>query len=170
MSVNEKMTAIADAIRAHTGGTEPLGLDAMAEAIAGLEVGGGLPERITAIDCGWFALTTNYGGSPYNIAHNLNEYPDIFVLFEFTSDESSGLNNGYIATAYISNHRTYTSASVYYEGDVRLYGGGTAWSTTIPSGKITDYITNQEIKLPTYSNFALKKGFGYVWAALKFAR
>lgn len=33
MSVNEKMTAIADAIRSKTGGTEKLGLDAMASSI-----------------------------------------------------------------------------------------------------------------------------------------
>lgn len=33
MSVNEKMTAIADAIRDKTGGTEALGLDAMAESV-----------------------------------------------------------------------------------------------------------------------------------------
>lgn len=40
MSVNEKMTAIADAIRAKTGGTEALTLDGMAEAIASIEAGG----------------------------------------------------------------------------------------------------------------------------------
>ena len=33
MSVNEQMTAIADAIRDKTGGTEPLGLDAMASGV-----------------------------------------------------------------------------------------------------------------------------------------
>lgn len=41
MSVNEKMTAIADAIRSKTGGTEPLMLDGMAAAIAGITTGGG---------------------------------------------------------------------------------------------------------------------------------
>lgn len=41
MSVNDKMKAIADAIRAHTGGTEALTLDAMAQAIAGIQAGGG---------------------------------------------------------------------------------------------------------------------------------
>lgn len=37
MSVNEKMTAIADAIRERTGGTEPLTLDQMAAEIAEIE-------------------------------------------------------------------------------------------------------------------------------------
>lgn len=40
-SVNEKMTAIANAVRGKTGGTEPLTLDGMAAAIAGIQTGGG---------------------------------------------------------------------------------------------------------------------------------
>lgn len=39
MSVNSKMTAIADAIRSKTGGTDVLTLDEMATAISGIEVG-----------------------------------------------------------------------------------------------------------------------------------
>ena len=41
MALIEKLTAIADSIRAKTGGTDPLTLDAMAEAIANIEAGGG---------------------------------------------------------------------------------------------------------------------------------
>lgn len=41
MSVNEKMTAIADAIRGKTGGTDALTLDQMAAAVRGIEAGGG---------------------------------------------------------------------------------------------------------------------------------
>lgn len=41
MSVNEKMTALADAIRAKTGGTEKLSLDDMPAAIESIETGGG---------------------------------------------------------------------------------------------------------------------------------
>lgn len=41
MSVHEKMTAIADAIRGKTGETEAMTLDQMAAAIAGIETGGG---------------------------------------------------------------------------------------------------------------------------------
>lgn len=41
MSVDSKLTAIADAIRAKTGGTEALTLDGMAEAVEGLQIGGG---------------------------------------------------------------------------------------------------------------------------------
>lgn len=40
MSINSKMTAIADAIRAKTGASEPLTLDGMAAAVAGMSAGG----------------------------------------------------------------------------------------------------------------------------------
>lgn len=46
MSIYSKMTAIADAIREKTGGTNPLTLDAMAEAIARIEAGGGGEDSI----------------------------------------------------------------------------------------------------------------------------
>lgn len=47
-TVAEKMTAIADAIRAKTGGTEPLTLDGMVTAIAGISGGGGA-ENVAAL-------------------------------------------------------------------------------------------------------------------------
>lgn len=40
MSVKEKMTALADAIRGKTGGTELLTLDQMVDAINGISTGG----------------------------------------------------------------------------------------------------------------------------------
>jgi hypothetical protein len=41
MALIEKLTNIANAIRGKTGGTDPLTLDGMVEAIAGIETGGG---------------------------------------------------------------------------------------------------------------------------------
>lgn len=48
-TVAEKMTAIADAIRAKTGGTEPLTLDGMATAIEGISGGGDGAENVAAL-------------------------------------------------------------------------------------------------------------------------
>ena len=50
MSVNEKMTAIADAIRGKTGKTDSLTLDQMATEIAGIETGGGFPQKFYETD------------------------------------------------------------------------------------------------------------------------
>ena len=49
MALTDKLTAIADAIRGKTGGTQEMTLEQMAQAIAGIEVGGGggLSEPIT---------------------------------------------------------------------------------------------------------------------------
>lgn len=49
MSVNEKMTAIADAIRAKTGSIMKLSLDEMAAAIAGIEINNG--KTVTGVVC-----------------------------------------------------------------------------------------------------------------------
>lgn len=49
MSVNQKMTAIANAIRAKTGGTDPLTLDDMPLAITEIETGGGGESSDTVI-------------------------------------------------------------------------------------------------------------------------
>ena len=49
MSVNEKMKAIADAIRDKTGKTEEMTLDQMATEIAGIETGGGSEELIEVL-------------------------------------------------------------------------------------------------------------------------
>ena len=49
MSVNEKMTAIADAIRAKTGGTEKLGLDAMVAGIGEVYEAGDYSRYATSI-------------------------------------------------------------------------------------------------------------------------
>ena len=64
MSINEKMTAIADAIREKTGDSEKLNLDGMALAIKNIEVGSGgvdLPEEAFNIT-GECAYRFAYGG------------------------------------------------------------------------------------------------------------
>lgn len=86
MSVNTKMTAIADAIRAKTGGTAALSLDAMAEAIAGLEIG--------SVD--WGELEVNTGNftlasaqTNVQVTHGLSGKPNGFALFKEGSLNSS---------------------------------------------------------------------------------
>ncbi|MCQ2436009.1 MAG: hypothetical protein MJ101_03790 [Clostridia bacterium] len=46
MGINSKMTAIANAIRAKTSGTEPLSLDDMATAIASIQTGGSSTDTV----------------------------------------------------------------------------------------------------------------------------
>ena len=76
MALTDKLTAIGDAIRAKTGGTEALTLDGMVTAISGISTGGGttgggdLPAEALVItgDCthrfnydGWNWFINNFG-------------------------------------------------------------------------------------------------------------
>ena len=47
MALTDKLSAIANAIRSKTGGTDALTLDQMATEIAGIETGGGTPDTCT---------------------------------------------------------------------------------------------------------------------------
>lgn len=62
-TVNEKMKAIADAIRAKTGKTDPLTLDGMAAEIAAISGGGGTPA------IGTCELEVYYDGEKYFYFH-----------------------------------------------------------------------------------------------------
>lgn len=77
MSIYSKMTAIADAIREKTGGTDPLTLDAMAEAIAGIEAGGGSSGGSTLLESGSFTLAAE--SMKYDV--ELTNVPDLFICY-----------------------------------------------------------------------------------------
>lgn len=85
MSVNSKMKAIADAIRAHTGSTDALTLDAMAQAIAGIQAGGGGDILGHKFAAGSFTLTEDTT-STYTIL-------DANELFAAIKDDFPGADN-----------------------------------------------------------------------------
>lgn len=75
MSVNEKMTAIADAIRSKTGGTEPLGLDDMAVGVGDVYEAG--KQEILAEQF----KTTFWGNGTFDFAIEMPFEPDVFCIF-----------------------------------------------------------------------------------------
>lgn len=68
MSVNEKMTAIADAIRDKTGGTEKLGLDAMAAGVGSVYTAGIEQGKQAEYDILWDNLQQNGRRAHYSSA------------------------------------------------------------------------------------------------------
>ena len=90
MALIEKLRAIGDAIRAKTGGTDPLTLDGMAAAIAGIQAGGG------GADVSEVTLTTSFdtagAASPILSAMASHDY----TLFIYTG-ESTAENQIYAA-------------------------------------------------------------------------
>ena len=87
MSVNEKMTAIADAIRGKTGGTAALTLDGMVAAITGI-TGGGAGSGL-AYDMGEFVLDAD-NVSPGTVPHSLGVSPDFVLVW---TDDYVGVTN-----------------------------------------------------------------------------
>lgn len=80
MSVFDKMTAIADAIRGKTGGTAALTLDQMATAIAGLEAGEGVSlPGVAEVSCGEFVPASDV--SAMSISHGLSERPQLCAIW-----------------------------------------------------------------------------------------
>ena len=83
MALTDKLSAIADAIRGKTGGTEKLTLAEMPLAIAGIEAGGG--GCGLAYDMGEFVLdadTNNLLSSNSNgVPHELGEVPDFILVW-----------------------------------------------------------------------------------------
>lgn len=75
MSVNEKMTAIADAIRDKTGGTEPLGLDDMAVGVGDVYEAG--KQEILAEQF----KTSFWGTGTFDFAIKMPFEPDVFCIF-----------------------------------------------------------------------------------------
>ena len=157
MSVNSKLTAIADAIREKTGESGSLTLDAMAAAIAGIEAGGG---NVTS---GFFSLDANTAAYGYELTHGLGVIPKFFIVFlDFSSAKPSTKNeqvctiliprtNGTIATVAI----THNSSSSYYHGD-----DSGSWKTS-------DLLTETTAKLVGgYSGNNLIAGKTYHWVAV----
>lgn len=105
MSVNSKMTAIADAIREKTGDTALLTLDGMAAAIAGLELG-----STDEMEIGTATATTN---NALTITHSLASAP----FFAFIYKRAGSIDdNRIIACGYRARDLTdfgYESATSF---------------------------------------------------------
>lgn len=137
MSVNEKMTAIADAIRAKTGGTGALTLDQMAVEIDGIQGGGGSDGNYSYYN-GFHGLYTKIVTVEANTVSNVQAAFDYFqammdgtFLLAFLMDDYGALNNQLVGI-YDNNNR-----------DTLRYRDGTlGWipnGTTAGAGTVSSY-------------------------------
>ena len=83
MSLNEKLTALANSIRTKSGASGLLSLDAMKTAVDSIQTGGGgsLPSVISKLDGGSFTLPSDTLSNNYTISHNLGVAPTGFVVY-----------------------------------------------------------------------------------------
>lgn len=161
MSVNTKMTAIADAIRAKTGGTAALSLDAMAEAIAGL--GSGLSDDIEEINYGTYEhASSSYTGSGYAyVEHGLSGIPHLFAAVVDMDYSASipKIDDGTIVASVSTNPVSTSGGSIYSIG-AQVY--------TAYDGSVNRANSNSPSETKGYLGSYIKRGAVYRWIAVRF--
>ena len=142
-ALDAALGGIADAIRDKTGGTEPLTLDGMAAAIAGISAGGSVP-GIT-VDTVVMAATTTNAATTYDYISTLFpalEQSEPFVLKMLIAkniDEAKKTNNHLIAAFA---HYLATKSPTVFNTMVRYRdgaystasGGSSAFDTRVNAG------------------------------------
>lgn len=134
MSVNAKMTAIADAIREKTGGTDALTLDQMAAAISGITVGGG-GSAVPA----WVKNT-------YDITIGENAVTNTSEAIAYFNDVTSGGGTRILIMCkdeFTQNNQIFyfnflysTSCMRYRNGGVGIANVSTSYDAVLPVGAV----------------------------------
>jgi hypothetical protein len=182
MSVNEKMTAIANEVRSLSGTTDKLGLDAMAEhiqeanaevgthedliqqiqtALIGKTAGGGAPSGTLAWASGSFVLDADVS-SMFYIPHGLGRVPNFYVLY--TEDEVASVAEykGYIHNITYVQDTVEHSSGVRYGQIYSNYGGSSIFSNS--SAQLTkEECTETDLYINAASTRKLKAGKKYCW-------
>ena len=112
MALIDKLTAIADGFRASRGTTEQLSLDQMA-VLAADPVGGGgggLPDNISALDCGVYTATSA-STATVNVPHNMGVVPDFCVWMLVKSCETVPAAYTNVMGCILAKHCVLSSSS-----------------------------------------------------------
>lgn len=142
---DDKLTAIANAIRGKTGSTGTLTVDAMPEAIAGIVTGTPLPEWITvgSFEAGPTTEYTPQGG--FTIEHGLGKKPEAVLIWRLGEPTVSFIKGG----VFYAHKDTCTLYTDYTYEEITA----------------TPELTETTFLMPT--NSAGKLWFGtYIWAAI----
>ena len=143
--VYEKMTALANAIRSKTGGTDLLTLDGMAEAVNGLSIGGG---GDLTVRTGTITLAEDVSET-YYLEHNCGFKPKIFIC---KTNVASSVNYGLIAITKYDPSFFVTDISNSFD----YFMFGTHYKNTNPNGfRGSQYANEAETKMSITNN-----GFG----------
>lgn len=171
MALTDKLTAIADAVRAKTGGAEPLTLDEIAAAISGISGGGELPSAVEAVTYGEYIPTVDTNSMP-DIEHGLGAVPDIAVAWCGELDCSEYSTNTLIGSAIIRGITTRVSSSANSENaNICLTKAAGAGSVQVGYPTSLSYIGTLTESVfsftKTSSAVYIRGGVSYHWIAVK---
>lgn len=162
----ETLTAIADVIRAKTGGVDLMTPEAMAAAIAGIS---GSPEGIDKIDGGVFTMTSTHSSGDYEIEHNLGVYPDFFLITNVSTDAFSQPQNRNMKFYLVCVGRHLLNTTIY-DGVYALTGANYSIASRIAVSSIGDYCDNRKLYVDWNYYATLVSGQTYAWVAFTFKR
>lgn len=146
MSVVSKLTAIADAIRAKTGGTTEMTLDQMATAISGIQTGGGGLTVATG------SSTPESGQTIGTIETGLSSIA--YLVFYKGSISATGL----VQAVYVASEgNTYMVYCSSYSTYMKSFATGTSTEGTTNGGTFNWGVTN--------TNTQGMRGGTYNWIA-----
>ena len=153
ISVNEKMTAIAEAIRAATGGTDKLNLDEMAAQIPKIaarcagkhytEVKRGDGSNVLAVNCGFepdYFVVFSYAGyafiQPNTVQYIANDRRSVgqYAGFRLATKEDATQGNSRLSNNAVATQFTYADGVMKYDGSVSAIASQYAFDA------YTDYI------------------------------
>ena len=115
MALTDKLTAIADAIRAKGGTTDLLTLDGMVEAINAISAGGGATDVTDSIVSVAFSSTNSF--DTYTGFNGILPEDAKIAILLWQGDESNAVNNQCLFTVlqrvYINPNNIYAGALMY---------------------------------------------------------
>lgn len=184
MSVNSKMTSIANKIRTLLGISDLMGLDAMAtnldaaqtevdgqsaliahisETLAGKVGGGGggsLPGQVTALTAGTFTVDEDMDS--YVIRHELGQKPDFYFLvacgdFDLTTNANNVFSILFVLKPYNVNGTNFEG-----RGQINYV---TATNTMSSISSSYPHADSSTIEIVASAAYTLKKDTTYMWIA-----
>ena len=129
-TVNEKMTALADAIRAKTGGTEPLTIDGMTAAVESIESGGSSGGG-TSIDTCTVTINGNGATIPNWIASIYDNGNISYAVNSVTTDTNITIPNVICGSILTCNF----GSNGGYQTDKAQWIKGTSFQITAAKGE-----------------------------------
>lgn len=163
MIQGDTLSAIANAIRGKTGGSDPISPEQMATEISNIASGGGgLPEGISAIASGILAPTSNVTAD-FSIEHNLGKIPEFAILMILEDAATTALKGTQLFQ--LLSHKPFNSNGTMNttRGIIVYQNTSGSAANSIVAIMDSSFANTTTVKFRALSNQPLKAGYRYLW-------